>query len=377
MHAAAFWRIALALTWAAPGVVSAAESPARTTPSRPTDAAAPAIPAARSSSGGPVLPIKKFGAVEYVRAADVAARLGLKFTTSARGRQATLSGPSARAELENDSREVTVNGLRVFLGNPVLDAQGQLYVSRIDYERCLTPLLKPGYGVAALQKPKLVVLDPGHGGRDNGTSIQEKVFALEVAQRAKKMLEAAGFKVVLTREKDVFVDLVQRPAIANREGADLFVSIHFNAVPRDSKTSGVEIYTFPPQSQRSTKSWSPGESNDAEHEAVPGNRYDHWNVVLAQSIHRRFVSDLKTFDRGKKLYHLGVLRSLKCPGVLLECGFLTSSIEAKKIATPEYRQKLAEALAAGIRDYAATFAGASAAGANGAAVAGSRTAPPG
>lgn len=356
MIAVAGWRVALALGLIAAGSSVAAESPARTPPSRPGAPAAVA-PVARVPSSGTVLPTKKFGGIEYVSATDVAARLGLKLTTSDRGRKATLAGAAVRAELENDSRDTTVNGLRVFLGNPVRDAGGQLYVSRIDFERCLTPLLKPGFGVAGLQKPKIVVLDPGHGGRDNGTSLQEKVFALDVAKRAKKLLEAAGFKVVLTREKDVYLDLAQRPAVANRAGADLFVSIHFNAVPRDSKTSGVEIYTFPPQSQRSTKSWSPGEKNDAEIEAAPGNRYDHWNVVLAQAIHRRFVGDLKTFDRGKKLYHLGVLRSLKCPGVLLECGFLTSYLEAKKIETPAYREKLAAALTAGIRDYAVTVAG--------------------
>jgi len=353
MIAVAGWRVAWALGLIATVSSPAAESPARTPPSRP--GAAAAVP--RGPVSGAVLPTKKFGGIDYVSAPDVAARLGLKLTTSDRGRKATLAGAAVRAELENDSRDTTVNGLRVFLGDPVLDAGGQLYVSRIDFERCLTPLLKAGSGVARLQKPKIVVLDPGHGGRDNGTSLNEKVFALDVAKRAKKMLEAAGLKVVLTREKDVYLDLAQRSAVANREGADLFVSIHFNAVPRDSKTSGVEIYTFPPPSQRSTKSWSPGENIDAENEAAPGNRYDHWNVVLAQAIHRRFVGDLKAFDRGKKLYHLGVLRALKCPGVLLECGFLTSDVEAKKIATPAYREKLAAALTAGIRDYAVTVAG--------------------
>lgn len=356
MIAVAGGRVALAFGLIAAGSSFAAEASVRTPPSRP-GVPASAAPVARAPASGSVLPTKKFGGIDYVSATDVAARLGLKLTTSDRGRKATLAGAAVRAELENDSRDTTVNGLRVFLGDRVLDAGGQLYVSRIDFERCLTPLLKPGFGVAGLQKPKIVVLDPGHGGRDNGTSLQEKVFALDVAKRAKRMLEAAGFKVVLTREKDVYLDLAQRPAVANREGADLFVSIHFNAVPRDSKTSGVEIYTFPPQLQRSTKSWSPGGNNDAENEAAPANRCDHWNVVLAQAIHRRFVGDLKAFDRGKKLYHLGVLRSLQCPGVLLECGFLTSYLEAKKIETPAYREKLAAALTAGIRDYALTIAG--------------------
>jgi N-acetylmuramoyl-L-alanine amidase len=66
------------------------------------------------------------------------------------------------------------------------------------------------------------------------------------------------------------------------------------------------------------------------------------------------VNDLKSFDRGKKIAHWGVLRGLTSPGVLVECGFLTSDAESRKIATPQHRQRLAVALAAGIRDYAAT-----------------------
>ena len=158
---------------------------------------------------------------------------------------------------------------------------------------------------------------------------------------------------MLTREEDTFVDLGPRAAFANLKGADLFVSIHFNALPKDTRTSGVEVFTFAPQFQRSADSWSPLKDDDAEDTASPVNKYDHWSVVLAQQIQRRFVQDLRAFDRGKKLAHWGVLRPLKCPGVLVECGFLTSEVEAKKIATPAYRQQIAETLGAAIRDYAA------------------------
>lgn len=297
---------------------------------------------------------RKIGGREYVSAAEVAARLGLKLTWISRGRSLRLTGAKVRAEIENDTRDVTINGLRVFLGDPVVDAGGQLYVSRVDFERCLTPLLRPGHGVAAHPPLKTIVLDPGHGGRDNGTSSREKTYTLDVARRAKKLLEASGYKVVLTRDADVYLDLQERSAIANANRAGLFVSIHFNAIARDRKTSGVEVFTFAPQFQRSTNAWSPGKGNDTEREPAPVNRHDHWSVVLAQSIHRRFVVDLKAFDRGRKIAHWGVLRGLNCPGILVECGFLTSTEEARKIATPYYRQRLAESIARGIRDYAAT-----------------------
>ena len=328
--------------------VHAAES-GRTAPSRPGSTAT-----AASVSTAPV-PIRKIGRVDYVSAADVAARLGLKLTWTVRGKKLVLSGPSARAELENDTRDITVNGLRVFLGDPIVDAGGQLYVSRIDFERALTPALRAGHGVAAPGTPKTIVLDPGHGGKDTGTSLHEKIYALDVAKRAKKALEAAGFRVVLTRETDRFLELVERAALANANRADVFVSIHFNALPNDKKTSGVEIFTCAPKNQHAAEWWSLLRRNDPHLETtdMPINRFDHWNVVLAQAIHRHFVHGLKSFDRGRKLAHWGVLRGLNCPGVLVECGFLTSDIEARKIATPEHRQKLADAIVAGVRDYAA------------------------
>jgi N-acetylmuramoyl-L-alanine amidase len=314
--------------------------------------AAPTRPGAAKAKK---LPERKFGRVEYVRLAEVARELDLKITQLDRGRKVLLSDGALRAEIEADSREITVNGLRVFLGDPTNDAGGQIYVSQVDYERCLTPLLRPGRGMAARAQPKTIVLDPGHGGNDSGTSANEKVYALDVARRARGLLEAAGYKVVLTREKDEYLELKERSAIANANRADLFVSIHFNALVNNNRTSGVEVYTFAPQNQRSSDAWSPGEKNDIEDFASPVNRFDHWSVALSHAIHRRFVVDLKASDRGKKLMHLGVLRGLACPGVLVECGFLTSTTEARKIATAAYRQDLAEAIAKGVRDYAATL----------------------
>jgi N-acetylmuramoyl-L-alanine amidase len=337
---------------------AAADAPARATPSRP---GAPAPAAAPAANAGSPLAVRKFGAVDYVGAAPAAARLGLKFTTSDRGRQARLAGAGVSADLEADSREARINGLRVVLGDPVLAGGGQLFVSRTDFERALAPLLRPGFGVAPRAAPRTVVLDPGHGGKDPGTSAHEKTYALDVARRTKALLEAAGLRVALTRDADVGLELAERTAIANARRADLFVSIHFNAVPRDTATSGVQVFTFAPAGQHAAEWWSTlmrGADPHLEKSPMPVNRHDHWSAVLAQGLHRRLVVDLRATDRGKKIAHWGVLRGLDCPGVLVECGFLTSTAEAKKIATPAYRQQIAAALAAGIRDYAAAVAAA-------------------
>jgi N-acetylmuramoyl-L-alanine amidase len=346
----------LATASAVPALTSAEAAP-RAAPSRPGAAAPGPTPApAPTANAGVPLAVRKFGAVDYVGAAPAAARLGLKISTSDRGRKARLSGAGVSADLEADSRDARINGLRVVLGEPVLAGGGQLFVSRIDFERSFAPLLRPGFGVAPRPAPRTVVLDPGHGGKDPGTSAHEKTYALDVARRTKALLEAAGLRVALTRDADVGLELGERTDIANARRADLFVSIHFNALPRDTTTSGVQVFTFAPAGQHAAEWWSTpmrGADPHLERREMPVNRHDHWSAVLAQSLHRRLVGDLRAADRGKKIAHWGVLRGLECPGVLVECGFLTSTAEARKISTPAYRQQIAAALAAGIRDYAA------------------------
>lgn len=340
----------------------AAEAPPRSAPTRPGPEPVANAPVARPPSAAEKpLPTRRFGRVDYVSLSAAAPRLGARLVRLDSGRRLELIGAGGRAEIEADSREITVNGLRVFLGDPVMTSDGEAFVSRVDHERCLVPLLRPGHGEAARPAPRVVMLDPGHGGSDPGKinerlGINEKTLALDVARRAKRLLEADGLRVVLTRDDDSFVALPQRAAAARAAKADLFVSIHFNALPRDTRTSGVEVYTFAPRFQRSTNAWSAGEKDDTEDYASPGNRHDHWNVVLAHALHRRFVNDLKSADRGKKLMHLAVLRPLDCPGVLVECGFLSSDAEARKIATSAHRQQIAVAVAAGVRDYVAALA---------------------
>ena len=95
--------------------------------------------------------------------------------------------------------------------------------------------------------------------------------------------------------------------------------------------------------------------DDGEAQASPVNRFDHLSVLLAHLVHAQVLGSLQTVDRGQKYGHLRVLRALNCPGVLVESGFLSHDAEARKIATPEYRQQIATALADGIKDYAAAI----------------------
>ncbi|MEO6004522.1 MAG: N-acetylmuramoyl-L-alanine amidase [Opitutus sp.] len=295
--------------------------------------------------------------VKTMAISDVAVKLGLKVNSIVPGLRVVLFDATRRVEFETDSRETFLNGLRVFLGHPVSAKRGQLYVSTIDYETCLVPLLQPSLLARPRSRPRIIAIDAGHGGVDQGTEnhrlgFKEKILTLDVALRLKALLDQQGFVAVLTRATDVTVDKAMRVIIANRAAADVFVSIHFNALPNDQKTRGTEVFTFAPQYQRSTNSWSPLEPNDTERELSPANSLDAWNALLAHSMHRELLDGLKTFDRGKKIAHLGVLRGLSCPGVLVESGFLSNDDEARNIARPAYRQQIAVALAAGVQRYA-------------------------
>jgi len=133
------------------------------------------------------------------------------------------------------------------------------------------------------------------------------------------------------------------------------VSIHFNSLYPDTRTSGTEIYTFTRNGQRSDQSWSFAGGDDAEPEPSPVNAFDPWSSLLGYAMHREVLGHLKTFDRGQKTKHLAVLRGLNCPGVLVESVFLSNEAEAKRAATPEYREQIAEAIVAGIRSYVRTL----------------------
>lgn len=359
--------ITVALTVAT--CTKAADTLPRVAPSRPgapppavAPAPAPAPTATRSTGGATA---KKSAANAYLGLSSVAQHLGLKLTLADHDRKAVLWGPGARAEFEADTRDITVNGLRVFLGEPVTMVGHELRIGRIDFERCLAPMLRPGYAVEAPHAPKIIVLDPGHGGGDAGTDnkklgLYEKILTLDVALRLEKLLAADGYTVVLTRTTDKQfsaekkVDLPMRAEIANRAHADLFISIHFNSAPIN--TRGTEVYTYAPAAQHSTAWWSElkKDEHDLESDPAPVNRFDHWSVVFAQAIHGELLRNLQTEDRGKKIAHWAVLKPLDCPGVLVEPAILSNDGEAKRVAEPEFRQKIAAALAAGVREYAAT-----------------------
>jgi len=357
-------RLALVVTLGA-AVLSAAPSAPRVAPTRPGAGSSITNPGTAAAGKPVLLPATRLDGLEYFALRDVTALLGLKSTWVKATRKLTLRDATNRVELTGGSREVSFNGLRIFLGNPILQRRSALYISKTDLERGLAPLLRPALLGPLLARPRVIVLDPGHGGQDNGTEnkalgLKEKVLTLDVALRLKKLLEARGYQVVLTRTDDRQLgpdkqtDFLTRWDIANRAKADLFVSIHFNSLAPDTKTSGTEVYTFTRSGQRSDRSWGLGAKDDSEKPSEV-NRFDPWSSLLAQTMQREILDTLKTVDRGQKTMHSIVLRGLKCPAVLVESAFLSNDAEARSVARPAYRQQIAEGLASGIEAYAGTL----------------------
>ena len=225
--------------------------------SQPTRPGAGAAIGASTAPTAPALGTVRFGRVEYVDAADFGARFGLKLAWLEEEKRFQLNSAAVKWEIKVDSRESTIDGQRVFLGDPVRLSRGRPYFSRIDVERLLTPILQPGCGETRVPELKTIVLDPGHGGKDNGKvnerlKVQEKDLALDTALRLKKRLEQDGYRVALTRSDDRAIELTERATVARQEKADLFLSIHYNSVENDvERVSGVEVYTMTPQHQLS------------------------------------------------------------------------------------------------------------------------------
>jgi N-acetylmuramoyl-L-alanine amidase len=193
-----------------------------------------------------------------------------------------------------------------------------------------------------------ICLDPGHGGSDKGEvsgGNYEKKYNLLLALAVRKLLLAEGLKVVLTRTNDVFVDLPERPAIAAKAGADLFVSLHYNSDSHPVR--GVEVHCLPPAGMKSSNAGGgPGSET-----AYPGNAQDERNILLAYQVLKAISASLPLNVIGVKREHYMVLKEARLPAILIEGGFMTDPTDAKKIYDDAFRQRMARSIVNGILAY--------------------------
>jgi N-acetylmuramoyl-L-alanine amidase len=289
----------------------------------------------------------------YVSVTNIASSVGMSVKKSeADGHvRYTLSSKWSTVELEEGSPVCRVNDVQLHLSAAPVSRGTLLYMMRSDYKKTIEPLLLPQKFAPA---PDLgtIVIDPGHGGRDDGAQnkaagIKEKVMTLDLAARLKTLLEERGYRVLVTRTKDEFIELPDRPAYAVKVKADLFISLHFNA-STDTSVFGAETYILPPAGR-------PASSNSTyDQSPVAGNRFDEWNVIAAYYVQRELVNTLGAADRGVRRARFAVLRPLSCPGMLVESGYVSNRTECAKIAQSAYRDKIATAIANAVDAYSRT-----------------------
>ena len=213
-----------------------------------------------------------------------------------------------------------------------------------------------------------VVIDPGHGGHDPGAKtkgLTEADLVLDVALRLEQLLSKQdGFEVVLTRRVDTFVPLEERTAIANREGADLFLSIHANA-STNSSARGIETYflnlTTNPDAEmvaareNAASSRSMNQLPDIVKAIALNNKiYESRDFasMIQSSLHAQLQkSDSSVRNLGVKQAPFMVLLGATMPSVLAEISFITNRQDAAMLKTEKYRQRIAEALYAGVLRY--------------------------
>ncbi|MEO0949016.1 MAG: N-acetylmuramoyl-L-alanine amidase, partial [Cyanobacteria bacterium J06641_5] len=182
----------------------------------------------------------------------------------------------------------------------------------------------------------LVTIDPGHGGKDPGAigigGLREKDIVLDISTQVQQILSANGLRVLMTRSDDRFISLQGRVDVSNRANADIFVSIHANAISLSRPdVNGVETF------------YARGSSR---------------GQALASSIQSSILQQVSIGSRGVKRSGFFVLRHTDMPAALVEVGFVTGREDAPKLRDPSFRRQMAQAIADGILNYVRQSSGA-------------------
>jgi|GEM_PF-49873 len=231
------------------------------------------------------------------------------------------------------------------------------------------------YHVTRSNKPAVVVLDPGHGGRDPGTTgphgLHEKTVVLSIARMAQKKLNARPhIKAILTRHGDHYLSLPKRRHIAQNDQADLFVSIHANSYPNNRQVKGGTCYVLSKHGASNAKARQLAHFENNADPKVAGVNFSAHDQTLNRVLTDLFQNDsinaadnlakaiISQFGRVEPLYHskpqranFSVLRDPMIPSVLCETAFLSNPAQARELHHQAFREKLADAIAKGIEHY--------------------------
>jgi N-acetylmuramoyl-L-alanine amidase len=287
---------------------------------------------------------------EYLRLSDWARANELALSWVKRDETLQLSNADSRLLLQLHTPEVWVNGIKVRLLFPLAQQNETVFLSQADAQNTLRPLLSPPRELTGA-KLASICLDPGHGGKDPGFIVgsnAEKRYTLLLALELRDQLKRAGWKVTMTRTTDTALELPTRPAAANRQKADLFVSLHFNSVENSPTTvQGTEVYCLTPAGAPSSNSRGEGGSSGW----FTGNKQNDQNLLLAYELQQALTRGLGTEDRGVHRARYWVLRDATMPAVLVEAGYMSHPNEGRKIFTAAYRRQIAQAIVNGLAAY--------------------------
>lgn len=266
------------------------------------------------------------------------------------GTSIILENAKIEVKFNVGGNECLMNNVKFVLSNSVEMMRDKAYVSRVDLAKLIDPVLRPNF-IQNAGDFRTVILDPGHGGKDPGATNSlgnESDYNLKVAGIVKSKLEAQGYKVVMTRQSNVYLSLQERVDFANavKENA-VYVSIHFNSGNRAAR--GIETFTLsPPGVAHYGSNWKA-----TDDQTRVGNEHDSANIALATSVHGSILRRLgkNTFDRGIKRARFSVLSGVTHPAILLEGGFMTHPYEARLIENPEYQNAIANGVVDAVGKY--------------------------
>ena len=293
-----------------------------------------------------------FDNTRYIHLADIVRLYGMRMIKS-NGIFNCYYGRNLKMKIRPKAVQININGVNVSLSHPVRERNRMPYISAADWNKTIRILLNPRWTTRP-HRLSTVVIDPGHGGNDQGASGQlahEKNLSLRIANRVAAMLRRHNFRVIMTRRRDVKLPLERRSRIANVSSGDIFVSIHLNAA-KDRSVHGIETFALAPTGIASTNDRT---GRSASTSALPGTAFDANNLLLAAVIQSNLTRDTAAHDRGVKRARFAVLKDLKMPGVLIETGFISNLQEEKRLVSDAYINKIAGAIVKGIIQYRQTI----------------------
>jgi len=272
----------------------------------------------------------------------------------------------------NTLRLVIENSTKLSVRFKTDNSQLQISMSHASGNKSALPTKYKAVSPKRLDRNKTIVIDAGHGGKDPGAvgykRYREKIVVFQIAQELRNILKSRGFKVYMTRDRDKFVKLSKRTQYANKKDADIFVSIHANAVSKKhaKKVHGIECYFLAKsRSNRAKKVAAKENAADLSDMDFYGkesflNTINSHNIVaankLAIDLQRGMLATLsKSYknvkDAGVREGPFWVLVGAQMPSVLVEVGFITHPTEARRLVNSKYQKKLALGLANGVERY--------------------------